>query len=527
MNKKRKINVATKMTALAIAGAVCLGSSLWIPGITAKAEAIRQEGTVIHGQSAGSLTVRKHGASADIPLGGASFSVYRIMELTPAVNVGDYASYKKADEFAEVLEGITPDDLGNYSSVQIEELAIDLKAAASENGVQPDGTAVTGEDGICNFTDLPLGYYLVVETEAPEGYVTGSPFLIAIPSTDNYNTEDAVGTSWVYDVEAEPKNAQVGIEKQLAGEEDGSVKEGDYVQYLITTAIPAYPDEYFNKDVTFTIRDIMSDGLQIQNSTNYPVVVKVGNVQIQEGADTYSVQAIETSGETPDLTIDFAKNFIKEHRLEEVTVNYYAKVTSKAITGIAGNSNSASLVYNHKNGETSTAEGTDVKVYTFELDILKFTEEEEAKALSGAKFELCNDPEFNNLIQSGISDSEGMIYFERLDAGTYYLKEVQSPKGYTLLANPIKIEIIADEAEGQATGTFTLKVDGKEVTTVNGEYISKIDVENGIATIAVENHKGFSLPATGGMGVALFFIIGAAGVVTVSVVVTKKMKKNL
>ena len=185
------------------------------------------------------------------------------------------------------------------------------------------------------------------------------------------------------------------------------------------------------------------------------------------------------------------------------------------------------MLYNHKNGETSTAELTDVKVYTFELDILKFTDEEDAKALSGAKFELCSDPEFNNLIQSGISDSEGMIYFERLDAGTYYLKEVQSPKGYTLLANPIKIEIIADEAEGQATGTFTLKVDGKEVTTVNGEYISKIDAENGIATIAVENHKGFSLPATGGMGVALFFIIGAAGVVTVSVVVTKKKKKNL
>ena len=43
--------------------------------------------------------------------------------------------------------------------------------------------------------------------------------------------------------------------------------------------------------------------------------------------------------------------------------------------------------------------------------------------------------------------------------------------------------------------------------------------------IAVENHKGFTLPATGGTGGALFLLIGAAGILTVSAVLVKKSRK--
>ena len=49
---------------------------------------------------------------------------------------------------------------------------------------------------------------------------------------------------------------------------------------------------------------------------------------------------------------------------------------------------------------------------------------------------------------------------------------------------------------------------------------------NGTAVVAVENHKGFSLAATGGAGIALFLIVGVAGILTVSVVITKKTKKS-
>ena len=43
------------------------------------------------------------------------------------------------------------------------------------------------------FENLALGYYLIVETKAPDGYVAGKPFLVSIPSTDNYQS-NAAGT---------------------------------------------------------------------------------------------------------------------------------------------------------------------------------------------------------------------------------------------------------------------------------------------------------------------------------------------
>lgn len=523
---KKTIKKATRLTAFALSGAICLGSILWMPHMTAKAAIERQDDMLITGRTTGTLTIKKHGSSADIPLAGAGFSVYRVMELTPAEQPGDYAAYEKAAAFADVLSGVTADDLGNYSSVEIESLALELKAAAISADIQPEASGVTGEDGSCLFSDLPLGYYLVMETSAPEGYVAGSPFLIAIPSTNNYVQTDMPGREWVYDVEAEPKNAQVGIEKSLAEEEDGTAGFGDYVQYVVRTAVPDYPDEYFNNEVTFTIRDIMSAGLDIQKSKEHPVTVEVGGVQIQESSGTYSVTASPKTGEEADLSISFSKEFIRAHRTEAVTVNYDAKVTAEAVMGKTGNKNSVFLDYNHRSGESTTAKGADVTVYSFGIHVVKFTNDEETKALSGAVFQLTNDPEGLSLVESGTSDEEGNISFGTLDAGTYYLTEIFSPEGYTLLANPIKVELIADETGGKANGALSVKIDGKNITTKTGDYVSKLDEDAGIVTVAVENHKGFSLPSTGGMGVVIFLMIGLAGVGVISVAVCGKRKKQ-
>ena len=117
-------------------------------------------------------------------------------------------------------------------------------------------------------------------------------------------------------------------------------------------------------------------------------------------------------------------------------------------------------------------------------------------------------------------------YFRLLDEGTYYLKEEKAPEGYTLLANPIKVKIEAVETDGLATGQFKLYVNDEEVSVTTGDYNAKIDVANGLSTVAVENHKGFSLPATGGMGIVLFLVIGVAGIIAVSILMTRKTKEN-
>lgn len=165
--------------------------------------------------------------------------------------------------------------------------------------------------------------------------------------------------------------------------------------------------------------------------------------------------------------------------------------------------------------------------YIFNIKVQKFTDEvEDNKALAGAEFELWNSDRTEKIQNAVAAGDDGTLTFDKLDEGVYYLKETKAPNGYTLLANPIKVEITAVEKDGVATGEFTLKINDEEVKAESGNYTSYIDVTNGTAVVAVENHKGFSLPATGGAGIALFLIVGVAGILTVSVVITKKTKKS-
>lgn len=73
---------------------------------------------------------------------------------------------------------------------------------------------------------------------------------------------------------------------------------------------------------------------------------------------------------------------------------------------------------------------------------------------------------------------------------------------------------------------WILKVNGEEIKETSGEYTTKLNTTAGTATIAVENHKGFSLPATGGMGIVLFLVIGVAGIIAVSILMTRRTKEN-
>lgn len=526
MKKSRRLKFAAKIMTFAFAAATVFGTVGMMPQMVYAADS-----SIIDPQSTGKLTINKMDAEGN-PLAKAKFSVYKIMSLTPGTTPGQYAEFSVVKAFESALSGVNPDALNNYDTEAIEELISKLQTAA--DSAAADATQITAEGtGTAVFNDLGLGYYLVVEEEAPEGYVNGNPFLVAIPSTDNYDQSGSQGTKWVYNVTVSPKNSKISIDKNLGEdtegvENDGSVAVGDYVSYVIDTKIPTYPIDYFEKDVTFTIRDVMSDGLKIVNDVSHPVEVKVNGSVVNAGADTFTLTAEEKTGADADLMIAFAKNYIQNHANESVQVTYYAQVTDKAVMGTSGNPNKVYLDYNNQPGTTTTAEGPDVKVYSFGIKVVKFTKDGAVKPLQGAEFELYSDDTLTTKIgDTATSDVSGNLSFPRLDEGTYYLKETKSPAGYTLLAKPIKVEIIADKNEsGIATGGFTLKIDGKTIDATFGDYVAHLDENEGTAVVAVENYKGFTLPATGGMGIALFLIIGAAGIVAVSVIITRKTKRS-
>ena len=533
MTRKQLTKWASRSAAALLAGAMVFGGA----AMAAPVQTWAADSSIVDGETkTGSLTITKKAAGDQGEvLEGAGYTLYKVMSLTPGEQAGDYARYEAAPEFANVLKGVKPDSLGNYSSQQLENLIDQLKAEIDKGTISAAaGEKKTDMSGVVTFSGLELGYYLVVESTAPTEYVAGRSFLIAIPSTDNYadGLGGTEGTQWVYHVAAEPKNAKVTIDKQLAGtedqaEQDGSVGVGDFVKYQVNTIIPAYTEEYFAKNVSFVISDTMSDGLEIQDTKEHPIEVQVGSQKVERGDGTYTAEASNKSGENPDLTITFAQDYIKAHGGEKAEITYYAKVTEQAVTGTAGNPNQVTLTYNNKPGETTKAESNEVKVYSFNIKVVKFTKEEGSKALQGAEFSLYSDKECKTQIGGSQSSGvDGTLSFGKLDAGVYYLKETKSPAGYTLLTNPIKVEIRAvTDSSNHAAGTFDLYVDDEKVETDRGDFVTQLDQTSGTATIAVENHKGFTLPATGGTGIALFLLIGAAGIFTVSAVLVKKSRK--
>lgn len=535
-----------KTAAMALAGTLLWGTAPWT-GAGFAAEVQAEEAAAapeIDMDQPGTLTILKYDYDKNnngeglVAVPGAGYTVYKVMSLTKPEGTGKY-TYTPEAPFAEVLKTnkVTPDELGEYSAQQIEALAAEL-AEAAKTANAAAGEQTTGDDGKAEFTDLDLGYYLVVETTVPEGYiVTGNPFLVALPQTK----ED--GTGWEYAVTARPKNQKVSIDKEIDTAEknetglsqDGTVAVGDFVPYKITTKIPNYDNGIFaGSDVTFKITDVMSDGLKAVKNDTHPVTVTVGDAAAIENTD-YTVIVAEATETDPDLTIEFTSTFLKGAGSgKNVTVTYYAEVTDKAVAGTVGNTNRPYLEYTNKPGEASDKiEGPeDVTVYTFDINVVKFTNEggNAPKALEGAEFELHKDDPKGELVeQKKATGADGKLSFEKLDAGIYYLVETKAPIDYTLLANPIKVEITAkDENKDNLAddGGFTLKINGEEITAGNdaGSFVSQTDQTKGDAVIAVENHKGFSLPATGGMGILLFLAVGVVGIVVVSVLLTRKSK---
>ena len=108
-----------------------------------------------------------------------------------------------------------------------------------------------------------------------------------------------------------------------------------------------------------------------------------------------------------------------------------------------------------------------------------------------------------NTTMSAFVDSNGKATFSGLTEGTYTLEETVVPSGYN------KAPIYEFKV------TFAVDSNGKPVWTVedtdnNANTTTPVQVDaNGKLTIRIANNQGTEMPATGGMGTKLFYVIGA------------------
>ena len=114
--------------------------------------------------------------------------------------------------------------------------------------------------------------------------------------------------------------------------------------------------------------------------------------------------------------------------------------------------------------------------------------------LKDAKFELYDSE--RNLLATLTSDDNG--YFSlannNFTNGTYYLKEIKAPSGYSLLADEIEFTV----SDGSVTVT------GNSMASVN----SATEGDKTVYTIVVKNEALYELPEAGGLGIYWYTIGG-------------------
>ena len=455
------------------------------------------ESTITDPQAKGSLTINKTTNKKDADgkypgLGGAEFTIYKVASLELGTN-GKYKSWKLTTDFARL--SLTPDTLGSISTADLEAKANEAKKIAADLTGQSQTTADgTGETrkGEATFSNLELGYYLVVETKTPSKYVASKPFFVSIPET----VTTADGSTWNYNVSVSPKNQ--GIPDTDKVPDKKTVGVGDEVTYTITgPTVPNYDEAYNETTLKYEITDTLSTGLTFaKDKADLKVYTTDVNSPLVEDRD-YTFDYDSTANK---ITISLILSKIRDLKGEAIHVKYTVTVNENAVVGSDGTINKAEVEYTNNPDGTTDGSKKEVKVYSFKIKINK--KKDNGSPLKGATFGLYRDAACADKIAEATSSDDGVINFgdaSKLAAGTYYLKELQAPSGYSALTSVVKVVISTATPNDNTTYDFKYSMNEGEENNVG---------EDGVISLDITNNKGFNLPATGGMGTYLFTIGG-------------------
>lgn len=142
------------------------------------------------------------------PLAGATFTVYQVKnetELKDYYNGKNVTWPKSWEEYAEKDATTGGYKLNSKASSDPSVIKVGSKTT-NASGIVQFGKE-TGEDGQKK-EGLPLGLYLVLETETPDSVKTACvPFFVSVPMTKVSDDTNGALTDWLYDVHVFPKNS--------------------------------------------------------------------------------------------------------------------------------------------------------------------------------------------------------------------------------------------------------------------------------------------------------------------------------
>lgn len=411
------------------------------------------------------------------------------------------------------------------------------------NDANPTYVVRAGSNAL-TIPEAKAGYYLFVDTtdfSKDDSYHSYNSFLLMV-TKGNWN------------VPITPKAEKPTVEKKVYDNPDGTSTGGfgssadhainEKFQFQLTATLPdstnrAY--DYYDK-YSVIFHDTLSDGI------TYDKDDELDSVVIKSNGNTYNIT--DSSKYTIDTTdLESQNSFVVNIDVKAcakdvgfdlndgatITVTYTAHLNDKAYVNTAGGStsniNKVYLTYsNNPKDESSigkTPESTPVYVYTYQLNNTKHQDTEKGPALEGACFRLYSDEACTDQSEVQLYQKDGFYYpikdvlgkeavemksaangtfnVKGLDAGTYYLKEITPPDGYSA-CKVIPVTIKADHSRNDQ-----VNLEGSNLT-------------NDIVNIKA---GGITLPSTGGIGTTLFYVVGGGLMVAAIVLlVTKKRMEN-
>lgn len=348
---------------------------------------------------------------------------------------------------------------------------------------------------------------------------------------------DGTAAGWYVDspIQLRIKDTEVGIVKTVSDKEDGTFGSavtsglGDNVYFNILADVPTYLANAVSK--TFVIRDELSTGLTFDKSKEPTVYGVSGDSETKLTRDKDYTFATSTGSDTLSgkFTVTFG-DYDKVSKYEKIRIKYNTLVDEKAVTGSAGNPNTAYMDYaNNPYSENSVKTvHSEAIVYTYGLNLTKTNKT--GGLLAGAVFTLERQvgEDWEKIhfsqdstgvyhrvtsggterIATGDGESLGKLKLRGLDTGSYRLKEIQAPEGgYVVLKHYVTFAITDEKLADGENGIDGIPENDK------GENLASADAANGYIGLTVENSKGFDLPLTGGIGTVLFTAGGIALVV--------------
>lgn len=386
-----------------------------------------------------------------------------------------------------------------YYSVSKEQLDM-MKAApgdydtAGEVELVPGVGAgvVTGEtlaNGQVTVSNLPEGFYWFIEN--PKGIVASSaavPFGLALPFTNR------AGTGYLEEIYVYPKNTLTDDEPDIEKTVDkDNVAIGEEHTWTVSLDIPIGIEDYDK----FSFYDNIDSRLDFMATE--PVVVTATGISLDLNVD-YTVDFTD-----PKLEVVFTqagRMKLKDANPKKVNVSFKTKVNNTAIMG-QEIPNTATLEFNMGHGvDKSKTPGTIPSVHTGGKAFVK-KDEKTGATINGAEFKIKNsNGQFVNVGVNGVitfggsgttftSANGGKFEVRGLPYGSYVLVETKAPQGYALPTNP-------------ETG-FT--VDATSYHSNPTEIV--VGQEPDADVVKTIKNRLLVIPQTGGIGTALFTIIGA------------------